>query len=334
MDADQYQSLLYDFLRDQNQQKQILDILAEMSESNLLEFMGLNLIVFSKFLDSDICNISITMIYIQAKKGTIFSSNEDATTFWSNFVQIIPEAFHSEVLPDNLKYLVSHIISYFAIYFYRLYQNAQIQEYLLNLLEENSDFESYIINTIDEIVISSQGFGGFPLEALLSIITTNPLQYEASVIPRYRLYFAVVLYIFKNDDENGDEFEGVKTDLVDLFPQLFESTPDSLFDKMLSTTDIFAETFSEFFEPHLSTFIPVLCKFAKDQNCPFRNNAIFCLESLAKGSINMCSSFESYYIPVISTLVTVMSEISEDSPFEENLNDFNSFTIAHGTLRF
>lgn len=333
MDADEYQSLLNDFFRDQDQQKKILDILTQMSESDLLNFLGLNLIVFSKFQDEAMCNITITMIYIHVKKGTIFTSSETATTFWTNFVQVIPESFRSKVLSDNLKYRVSQIISYFAIHFYRLHQNTQIQEYLLTLYEENPDFESFVFSSIDEIVICSNGFGGFPFEALLKIITMNPLQYDSSVVPRLKLFYSIVLHVFKSDEESS-EFEEIKPELINLFPQLFEATPESLFDKVISTTEIFAETYSEFFQPHLSAFIPVLCKFAKDSSCPFRNNAIFCIESIAKGSINMCSSYESYYIPVISTLISIMSEITEDSPIEEDLNDTNSFTIAHGTIRF
>ena len=123
MDVDQYQSLLFDFMNGQGQQKEITDLLMKMCESNILEFLRLNLLVFSKFQDPSLCNITITLIYVQARKGTIFQSNEVATTFWTNFAQIIPDSFQSEILPDHSKYLISSIISYFATNFYQLCQD-------------------------------------------------------------------------------------------------------------------------------------------------------------------------------------------------------------------
>lgn len=332
MDADQYQSLLFDFMNGQGQQKEITDLLMKMCESNILEFLRLNLLVFSKFQDPSLCNITITLIYVQARKGTIFLSNEVATTFWTNFAQIIPDSFQSEILPDHSKYLISSIISYFATNFYQLCQDTQIQNFILTLFEQNPIFEPYIINSIEEIVISSHDFGGFSLEALIKIITMNPLRYEASIIPRIKLYFSVVMRIFKNED-NENTLGNMKTELENLFPQLFQATPPSQLEKMISTTSLFAETFAEFFEPQLPTFIPLICKFAEDSTCPFRNSAIFCLESFTKGSINMCSSLESYYIPVISSLIRIMAEINENAPLEEDPNDTASYIIANNAIR-
>lgn len=329
MNVDQYQQLLYSY---RENPQQASNIIIEMSNKNMLLFLELNLSLLSQSKDTDLLNFAILLIYRFSKNQFIFKTENCPQIFWPNFARIIPTVFESTIFSENSKNLVSLIISYFATYFHSIAGDTQIQIFLLELLRQAPQFETYIITSISEIIISSQEYGGFPPDILLQFCTMN-LQFPNSIIPRLKLYFAFSMRFFtlcNPDDQNCIQSKQL---LISLFLELFKQTPEEFLGKFISTTGLFAESFAVFFEDHIGVFIPVLCSLASNQACPFRNDAIFCIESFAVGSINMCSSYETYYQPVLKCLLSIMAEINDQSPLNEELNDNSSYIIAQHAAR-
>ncbi|OHT06092.1 hypothetical protein TRFO_26016 [Tritrichomonas foetus] len=319
MNVEQFQLLLLGLSQPSDENNQCSNILMQMCEQNVYEFLRLNLLVLSQEINPRIGHYAITMIYIQVKNGNIFQSLENATSFWTQFVQIVPVVFASPVLPDNSKLLVSHTISYFAIHFFNSNHNTQIQFYILKLFQENPNFEQYIISCIEDIIISTEEFGGFPFEAVSQILIADH-QFEASFIPKMKLFFAVAMRFPENPQ------------LIEFFPHLLEKTPPNLMKEMISTMSSFAEISANFFEPHLAVISQMLCQIACNAQCDFRNEAIFCIDSFIKGAPNMCCSKTDFFLPVIQALITIMSEINEEVSLEDDLNDTTPCIIARSTI--
>ena len=320
MDIDQFRQILLGLGQFSGQNNNNAMLLQKLIEENVYAFLNLNLMILSEMNNPTLCAYSITLIYTQVKNRSIFKSFDDSVSFWLSFSNVVPQILQSEAFPQQIKSLTAHIIGYYAAHFYNINQNTQIQEFLLFLWQNNPNLETFIIEGINDVIYASPDFGGFSTDIILQLLTKN-LLFQESFIPRVKLFLGIAM----KDPSNQT--------LINNFPILLQETPENLLQQMIKTLSIFAETSSAFFEPHLPMLVQLLCKIAINVQCPYRNDAIFCIESIFKGNYYMCVNSESFYVPVLDTIISVMAEIDDNIPLEKDLNNDSPCIVARSTLK-
>jgi hypothetical protein len=266
--------------------------------------------------DHSFCRVACTYLWMEGRTRRLFESPTIVAHFASEFLPVFPGVLMSPV-EDNFKQMITSLLSLIALSFYQDQGDTSIQTALLELLTTSPVLEKYIIDCLSELVVSNEECAGFQSADLFLILNADIT--PATFVAQTHLLLALARHFPEHHD------------LQALFPRFLDSIPDSadaLTAFLRSTTD-FAQGSSIFFLPCLDQFVSWLCELAgRGDSNGIRNLAMLCLSAMAQGSPEMCRTSESFFVPVVTTLLAILEQIDPSEEWDWDLNDDSPTLLA------
>lgn len=251
-------------------------------------------------------------LYKEGKDKAFFSNMDLVKSVAVHLMQLYPVLLASGDRP-NFKKLVGSMLAMITNFLYIQMKSTDIQQAMLKLLSEHSEFEIFIVDYITQLVVSADECAGLTAETIQAIVSrpTN----QTNFISTFQLFLA-----FCTRTGDGEELHRV-------FMLFWENLPQDveIMSEFLKAIADFGEAKADFFFPHLSVVIPTLCKLAMNTSAPknLRAKVLLFFTSLAECQPKMCRGSPDFYGNVVLTLVILAGEDPDEevSPDEYDPND-------------
>ena len=316
MDFNDFKNIVLGFLSEEQFEKSS-SALENLIDSNYQLYIKLLLDTIQEIENKRVFNASITLLQVEVIKKRIFSSSKLITEIIETLTPLFSKILQSQNVQDNFKKIMAFVLAQLHIFVYHNSNNLDLPNYILKIYDEIPEIRKYLTYFIFEVSISDEDLGGFNIEDLIKILT-NSTKDESIYMSCVNLFFAMAT---RRPDVQV---------LQEIFPDLISSCPKSNLDEMLLSLSDYSEHSSSFLYPHLGPLVQRLCDLAIDTEMSdsIRDKAMICLTSIGNGAPEMCQNTEEYYIPVFKTLIQIVSEINDESPWEYDVNNTYPYQIA------
>jgi len=317
MDKETIISLIYDLSRGGEGISQVEAIFNDLKIQNYTGVLNELTEIALTSNNSHLVFNSIILIYQEAKRNQYFFEHDGFSIFWEGYISLLHHIVYLDSSQENTKRVsfdvVTHAILYFAS---RNPSDCSFSDFLVSLINEDSLYIPYATFCLKEVMLlyrSSNGlpYAGFSLNTIIEL-----LNYKTEPLIRIGLYFGAL-----SQNTKCEELKDY------LFPLLNEITVNDLAECFYIISR-FSEENASFFAFCLSDFINYVCNNIINGSDKIKMHGIYLLQSIANQEPEMCKTSKEYILPVISTLITVMGEITQNSSWEPDLNDTEPSTIA------
>ncbi|KAH0789020.1 putative importin-beta 3 [Histomonas meleagridis] len=317
MDINTFCTLALDALSFSETREQSDMTLSNFVQQSPIQFALLSYQLICEGANQKIQDVGATLLYHVIKVG-ICQSPEFMNVFWGIFSQHFKDILTKPTTSETTKSLLSNTIATMASTTFKLNGVSIIQEFIMEL-SDIPELETVILLVVQKILLEGSGLSGFPHNYLLQLVSKT-LQYDSSVIPRAQLFFAL-----SGSTEDNAFF-------VSVFPQLLTQFPQDKLQQLLVVIEGFAEKHAILFNDILESFVGFLVSIALCQTCEYRNMALFIFAALSIGAPLMCSNSPAFYQNVFPCLISIISEIDEQSIIIHDHNDTSSPAVAIDTF--
>ena len=218
-------------------------------------------------------------------------------------------------IQPHFKSLIANSMAFIGSSFFLITQETASQEFLVSFLQGNPAFFEYTLTAISDMITLIPNQLCFPFDFISQIISNVTTLSQ----PILSLFFATASCDITNEA------------LQPLFSHIMElSSPETLKFLLQNLLD-FSEKYSLFFAPRIGEFTTAIGELAADPSNPFRVLAILLLASLAENAPEMCSQ-QPFLEPAVTSLISILSEVDDNTPWDFDPNDDNPSTVARQAI--
>ncbi|OHS98961.1 hypothetical protein TRFO_34693 [Tritrichomonas foetus] len=314
MDINTFQQILVSLnSQDNNTRTQAEEVFTSFMQTNYLGFLELLVLFMSNSDSALIRKQCVIYLFTTARRDSLFLTPQVLNFLWPKLKEHYVEILSSTIFPPEGKDLFCSIIALCASLSYSLNRSTEIQLFLLTCLETHPTLVKYVALSLTELFIAADSTCGISFQNILTIVNS-----DISSVTNAALFFSIAAL-----DPNEEVLHRA-------FEEILRAIQPQDISEFLKVVMNFAETSASFFGPHMPGFTEYLCQVALNRNLGIeRNYAMMCMASIARGAPQMCQvSNEKFIFPVIQCIISVISEIDDDAPWEYDTNDTSSNVIA------
>ena len=244
--------------------------------------------------------ISFTIILQDIRSGKLFADQELFDFFLSIFQDVLKQIFTMQKLDDPTCNILSIILTKISL----KYPSANIDQFLISLIDETPELQSFFINALATILFRSTNNTPFDVfTSILSLPDSSYLDYNSKIF----LVFSIIEHFPKNTDE-----------LYSIISQYISNIPNESIQYVLFLFSRYFQRLKKFFEDFyedIFTFI-ISCIENYQDELPIQAEAVDCLTNIA---ISYKDSDE--IISNILLVILQMIEINKDNEIESILKE-------------